>query len=133
MTDNRGRKWYHWIDNFKLPGRQFSFFNFKGAPSREEPKTVHNVFTVESALTGLVRFLRSSVSPSGRWTVPRCPHTATVRRATLPYIFLCWLVPIDGDDLSVQYTGTGLYSSCTVPMWHRAVALRCRRGTVQRF
>ena len=38
-------------------------FHFKGTPSREEQKTVLSVFaTIESALTGPVGLLRSSVS-----------------------------------------------------------------------
>ena len=117
-----------------MPGWPFFFFNFKGTPSREEHKTVPSVFTtVGSASTGQDLFLRSSVSPYSCCMVPRCPRTATVQRATLLYIFLCWPAPIDGDDLSVQCTGTGPYSSCTVPTWHRTVAVRCRRGTVQRY
>ena len=77
----------------------FPFFNFKGTPSQEEHKTVPSVFsTVGSASTGRDLFLRSSVSAYSCCTVPRCPRTATVRRTTLPYIFLCWPAPIDGDD-----------------------------------
>ncbi len=53
---------------------------------------------IELASTGRDLFLRSSVSPYSCCTVPRCPRTATVRRTTLPYIFLCWPAPIDGDD-----------------------------------
>jgi len=29
-TGNRGRKWYQSIDNFKMPGRPFSFLILKG-------------------------------------------------------------------------------------------------------
>ena len=128
---NRGRKWYQSIDISKLSGRSFSCFHFKGTPSREEHKTVHSIFTtVESALTGLVGLLRSSVSPSSRHTVPWCPRTNTVWRATLLYIFICWLVPINGANHQYS-TGTGLYSSCmatyhscTVPKWHRTAVLQ---------
>ena len=86
----------------------FPFFNFKGTPSWEEHKTVPSVFTTfESSSTGRVCLLQSSVSPSNCCTVPQFPRTATVRRETLPNIFLCWLAPIDGDDnqctASVQY------------------------------
>ena len=41
-----------------MPGRPFSFLNFKGTPSREEHKTVPSVFTTfESASTGRVSLL----------------------------------------------------------------------------
>ena len=30
-------------------------------------------------------------------------------------------------------TGTGQYSSCTVPTWHRSVAVWYQRGTIWRF
>ena len=44
---------YPSIDIFKLSGWPFSFFHFKGTPSREEHKTVHSVFTtIESDSTG---------------------------------------------------------------------------------
>jgi hypothetical protein len=79
-TGNRGRKWYQSIDNFKMPGWPFPFFNFKGTPSREEHKTVPSVFTTfESASTGQLGLLQSSVSPYSCCKVPRFPRTATVR------------------------------------------------------
>ena len=38
-----------------MPGRPFSFFNFKGTPSREEHKTILSIFTtIELASTGRV-------------------------------------------------------------------------------
>jgi len=137
MTANRGRKWYQSIDNFNLPGWPLSFYHFKGTQSQEEHKTVHSFFTtIESAWTGRVGLLRSSVSLYSRCTVPRCPRTATVRRATLLYIFLCWPAPIDVDNHQCTATvrcHVAQYSSCTVPTWHRTVAVQCRRCTVQQF
>ena len=108
-----------------MPGRPFSFFNFKGTPSREEHKTVPSVFTtVESASTGRVRFLHH-----------RCPPPAAVRSHGVPVQLLngkrlCRTFSIAGwrlstvTILSVQCTGTGPYSSCTVPTWHRTAVLK---------
>jgi len=57
-TANRGRKLYQSIDNFKLPGQQFSFIYFKGTPSRKEHKTVLIVITTNgSASTGRIGLL----------------------------------------------------------------------------
>ena len=59
MTAKRGQNWYKSKDNFKLPGWPFSFFHFKGTPSREEHKTVLSILTtIESASTGRVGLLQ---------------------------------------------------------------------------
>ena len=133
-TGNRGRKWYQSIGILKLPGRPFSFFNFKGTPSWEEHKTVPSVFsTVGSASTGRDLFLRSSVSPYSCCTVPGVPVQLLYGER------LCRTFSFAGRRLStvtiisVQCTGTGPYSSCTVPTWHRTVAVQCRSCTAQRF
>jgi len=125
MTANRGRKWHQSIDNFKLYGRPFSLFILRGTPSWGEHKTIYT--TTESASTGWIGKIRSSVSAYSRSTVPHVHRTATVCQAPLPYIILSWLVPIDGP-MSSLYShcryGTGPY--CTV-------AVRWQLETVWRF
>ena len=62
-TANRGQKWYQSIDKFKISGRLVSFFHFKGTLSQEEHKTILSIFTtIESALTGQIGLIQSSVS-----------------------------------------------------------------------
>jgi len=94
-----------------MPGRPFSFFNFKGTPSLEEHKTILSVFTtVESASTGRVRFLQSWVSPYSCCTVPGVPVQLLYGER------LCRTFSFAGPRLStvtiisVQCTGTGPYS-----------------------
>ena len=77
----------------------------------------------------------------------RCPRTAAVRSHGVPVQLLygerlCRTFSITGWPLStvtiisvqpLYSTGKGPYSSCTVPMWHRTLAVWCRHCTVQRF
>jgi len=129
--------WYQSIDNFKLPDRPSYFFHCKGTPSREEHKTVLSIFTTfESASTGWIGKIWSSVSMYSRSMVPRVHRAATVWLVPLPYIFFCWLAPIDGPTLSP-------YSHCMVQGPDGTVAvrsqygtipsLRCWRGTIRHF
>ena len=96
-----------------MPGRPFSFFNFKGTPSREEHKAILSVFTtVESVSTRQVRFLQSSVSPYSYCMA----SDFAVHFPLLAGAYWRWrssVYSVKGRD--------------------RTVAVRCRRGTVQRY
>ena len=82
----------------------------------------HHERSIKQSPASSQLLLQSSVSPSSCCTVPRCPRIATVRRATLPYIFLCWLAPIGGDNH--QCTATVRCWRCTIQGLYRFMMMK---------
>ena len=133
-TANRGRKWYQSIGILKLPGWPFSFFNFKGTPSRVEHKTIRSIFTTIELASTIIKSDTGAnfviIYLKYRCTVPRRHRTAMVQWHVGTVKLLCGPIPVHCTLMIVTVDrrrparenvqqSRSPYSSCTVPTWHR--------------
>ena len=115
ITQLDGTNWYIFLNC--LVGH-FHFIILKGHHHERSIKP--------SASTGQIGLMWSYVSAYSCSMVPHVWHSATSCWAPLLYIIICWLSPIDRDDVGPCRSCTVMLweYSCTVMTWDCTVAVQ---------